>query len=70
MREMRCPAAAFAASQDADSDGEEGAFFVWTAERSKPRSARQREFKAAYDVRPGGNWEGRNMLRRRPRAWR
>ena len=36
--------------------------------RSMPRSARTAPaFKAAYDVTPGGNWEGRNVLRRRQR---
>jgi uncharacterized protein YyaL (SSP411 family) len=65
-REMLVAGAAFAASQDADQDGEEGLFFVWTAEEIDealgPDSA---AFKAAYDVRPEGNWEGRNVLRRR-----
>ena len=58
--------AAFAASQDADQDGEEGLFFVWTAEEIDaalgPSSV---AFKTAYDVSPEGNWEGRNVLRRR-----
>ena len=65
MREMRV-GDAFAASQDADQDGEEGLFYVWSAERDRrASSARTRPaFKAAYDVRRGGNWEGRNVLRR------
>jgi hypothetical protein len=66
MREMLVEGGAFAASQDADQEGEEGSFFVWTAEEVKealgPASA---AFMAAYDVRRDGNWEGRNVLRRR-----
>jgi uncharacterized protein len=65
-REMLVEGGGFAASQDADQDGEEGLFFVWTADEIDaalgPESA---VFKAAYDVRPEGNWEGRNVLRRR-----
>ena len=64
MREMRV-GDAFAASLDADQDGEEGLFYVWTEEEidaalgdAAPR------FKAAYDVTRGGNWEGRTVLRR------
>ena len=51
MREMRV-GDAFAASQDADQDGEEGLFYVWD-ERGDRRRARRggRRFKAAYDVR-------------------
>ena len=64
MREMRA-GGAFAASLDADQDGEEGAFYVWTEEEVDaalgPASA---AFKAAYDVTPGGNWEDRTVLRR------
>jgi uncharacterized protein len=67
-REMRVgddEAFAFAASQDADQAGEEGSFYAWTADEIDaalgPDSA---AFKAAYDVRPQGNWEGRNVLRR------
>ena len=55
----------FAASLDADQDGEEGLFYVWTAEEiDAALGAAARRFKAAYDVRPEGNWEGRNVLRR------
>ena len=32
--------------------------------RSTPSRPSAAEFAAAYDVRPGGNWEGRNVLRR------
>jgi uncharacterized protein len=64
-REMLVGGAAFAASQDADQDGEEGLFFVWSeAEIDAALGPAGAAFKAAYDVRPGGNWEGRNVLRR------
>ena len=64
MREMRVESA-FAASLDADQDGEEGAFYVWTeGEIDAALGPSSLGFKAAYDVRPGGNWEGRTVLRR------
>jgi uncharacterized protein YyaL (SSP411 family) len=64
MREMRV-GDAFAASLDADQDGEEGLFYVWTEEEvdSVLGDAAPR-FKAAYDVTAQGNWEGRTVLRR------
>ncbi len=69
LRDMQAAAqdgcAAFAASEDADSEGEEGRFYVWTAAEIDaalgPHSA---AFKAAYDVTPAGNWEGKTILRR------
>jgi uncharacterized protein YyaL (SSP411 family) len=68
MREMRADGA-FAASLDADQDGEEGLFYVWTAQQIEaalgPDAAK---FKTAYDVREDGNWEGRNVLRMRKPA--
>jgi uncharacterized protein YyaL (SSP411 family) len=65
MREMLVGNAAFAASQDADQDGEEGLFFVWAEQEiDAALGAASPAFKAAYDVRPEGNWEGRNVLRR------
>ena len=64
MREMRA-GDAFAASLDADSEGEEGRFYVWTADEiAAVLGPEAGEFAAAYDVRQGGNWEGRNVLRR------
>ena len=56
---------AFAASEDADSEGEEGRFYVWTeAEIDHLLGAGAPAFKTAYDVTPGGNWEGKTILRR------
>jgi uncharacterized protein YyaL (SSP411 family) len=57
--------AAFAASEDADSDGEEGRFYVWTdSEVDALLGADSPAFKAAYDVQPGGTWEGETILHR------
>ncbi len=65
MRAGRGEKFGFAASQDADSEGEEGKFYVWDeAEVASVLGPAAEEFKAAYDVTPGGNWEGRTILRR------
>ena len=64
MREMRV-GDAFAASLDADQEGEEGAFYVWREEEVDAALGKaSARFKAAYDVTSGGNWEGRTVLRR------
>jgi uncharacterized protein YyaL (SSP411 family) len=64
MREMRV-GDAFAASLDADQDGEEGLFYVWREEEiDAALGAVAAPFKDAYDVTPQGNWEGRTVLRR------
>ena len=64
MREMRV-GDAFAASQDADQDGEEGPFYVWSeAEIDAALGSASAGVQGAYDVRGEGNWEGRNVLRR------
>ena len=64
MREMRV-GDAFAASLDADQEGEEGAFYVWQEEEiDAALGEAAKRFKAAYDVTPGGNWEGKTVLRR------
>jgi uncharacterized protein len=63
-REMRV-GDAFAASLDADQDGEEGLFYVWREEEiDAALGDAAAPFKAAYDVTPEGNWEGRTVLRR------
>ena len=57
--------AAFAASEDADSEGEEGRFYVWTeAEVDALLGPAAEAFKRAYDVTANGNWEGHTILRR------
>jgi uncharacterized protein YyaL (SSP411 family) len=56
---------AFAASEDADSEGEEGRFYVWTrAEIATLLGDAAPLFERAYDVTEAGNWEGRTILRR------
>jgi uncharacterized protein YyaL (SSP411 family) len=57
--------AAFAASEDADSEGEEGRFYVWIeAEVDTLLGTASAAFKQAYDITPEGNWEGKIILRR------
>jgi uncharacterized protein len=57
--------AAFAASEDADSEGEEGKFYIWSAtEVDALLGADAAAFKRAYDVTEAGNWEGHTILRR------
>jgi uncharacterized protein len=56
---------AFASAFDADSEGEEGKFYVWdAAEIDSLLGDRAAAFKEAYDVAPGGNWEGHSILNR------
>lgn len=55
----------FAATLDADSEGVEGKFYVWSeAEIDAVLGADASLFKGYYDVRPGGNWEGHTILNR------
>src|SRR5262249_839110 len=64
LREMSSPEGGFYSSQDADSEGEEGKFFVWTpsefstvlGDELAPLTAR------FFDVSEDGNFEGRNIL--------
>ncbi|MBM3570892.1 MAG: thioredoxin domain-containing protein [Alphaproteobacteria bacterium] len=56
---------AFASTLDADSEGEEGKFYVWIeAEIDRLLGADAAAFKNAYDVTPAGNWEGHTILNR------
>jgi uncharacterized protein YyaL (SSP411 family) len=64
-REMLAPEGGFASSLDADSEHEEGKFYVWTeAEIDRVLGPRAALFKRFYDVTEQGNWEGRNILNR------
>jgi uncharacterized protein len=65
-REMLTTEGAFAASLDADSEGEEGKFYVWSYDEvMRQLGIEDGEFFArAYDVTPDGNFEGQNILNR------
>ena len=65
-REMITPEDAFAASLDADSEGEEGKFYVWSkAEIINALGPEDGEFFCShYDVTEEGNFEGHNILNR------
>ncbi|MDO9412819.1 MAG: thioredoxin domain-containing protein [Pseudolabrys sp.] len=65
-REMTTPQGAFSASLDADSEGEEGKFYVWSKneiiELIGPEAGGF--FMRHYDVSDEGNFEGHNILNR------
>jgi len=64
-RELTHSEGGFFSSLDADSEGEEGKFYVWTLDEI--RSALQTDsdfFIAAYGISAKGNWEGRTVLQR------
>jgi uncharacterized protein YyaL (SSP411 family) len=65
-REMTTGEGAFSASLDADSEGEEGKFYVWSyAEVMSLLGQDDGAFFAQhYDVTPGGNFEGHTILNR------
>jgi uncharacterized protein YyaL (SSP411 family) len=65
-REMTTPEGAFSASLDADSEGEEGKFYVWSkAEVVEALGAENAAFFVQhYDVTEQGNFEGHNILNR------
>lgn len=65
-REMTSPEGPFYSTQDADSEGEEGKFFVWSSEEVGSILGKDRAdvFGYVYDVTPAGNWEGKNILHR------
>jgi len=62
-REMTTPEGGFYSATDADSEGEEGRFFVWTeAEVEEVLGADAGRFNRFYGVTRKGNFEGRNVL--------
>ena len=63
-REMTDASGAFYSTQDADSEGHEGKFFVWTPEEIAEVLGEEdaAEFCALYDVTLDGNFEGKNIL--------
>jgi hypothetical protein len=63
LREMTAPEGGFYSATDADSEGEEGRFFVWTpAEIEAILGEKEaRRFCAYYDITSRGNWEGKSI---------
>jgi len=63
LREMTSPQGAFYSATDADSEGEEGRFFVWTREQVEAVLDEEtaRRFCEHYDVTESGNWEGNSI---------
>jgi len=65
LREMRAEGGAFAATLDAESEHEEGKFYVWqAAEIDAALGPDSSLFKRVYGVRPQGNFEGKTILHR------
>ena len=69
-REVTTAGGAFASSLDADSEGEEGKFYVWSADEIEAVLGKDDAafFAAHYDVSREGNFEGHNILNRLKRS--
>ena len=68
LREMTDPAGGFYSTQDADSEGHEGKFFVWELDEIKSvlSEAGAVSFIPYYNVTESGNFEGKNILNVNP----
>ena len=63
LREMRHAEGGFYSSQDADSEGVEGKFYVWSANEIREILGDEADlFMKVYGVSDEGNWEGNNIL--------
>ncbi|MCC6493122.1 MAG: thioredoxin domain-containing protein [Pirellulales bacterium] len=64
LRDMTDPAGGFYSAEDADSEGEEGKFYVWTPDEIEAVLGEEAgtTFGRVYDVTDAGNFEGRNIL--------
>lgn len=64
VREMTAPAGGFYSTQDADSEGVEGKFFVWSMDEIKALLGEREAslFAAYYNITSEGNFEGENIL--------
>lgn len=64
LREMTGPDGGFYSTQDADSEGEEGKFYVWTPSEVEKILGTEaaKEFSYCYDVTEAGNFEHHNIL--------
>ncbi|MEO0895968.1 MAG: thioredoxin domain-containing protein [Bacteroidota bacterium] len=62
-RELMSPEGGFYSSLDADSEGVEGKFYVWTFDEVKEvLGDEHKQFADYYNVHPIGNWEETNVL--------
>ena len=67
VREMRDPNGAFYSTQDADSEGVEGKFYVWSLDEFRQVVGDDATQLADYfDVTEHGNWEENNILQHSP----
>jgi hypothetical protein len=65
LREMQGEEGAYYSTQDADSEGVEGKFYVWSEEEVRRLlGAEAEEFSRIYDVTAYGNWEEASILHR------
>ncbi|HEY5999098.1 MAG TPA: thioredoxin domain-containing protein, partial [bacterium] len=73
LRDLRAPGGGFAAAEDADSEGEEGRFYLWTVDEVTAvlGAAAAEEFTTAFHMRGSGNFTSevgertdRNILHR------
>ncbi len=64
LRDMTSPEGAFYSAEDADSEGEEGKFYVWTPAETLAALGPDEAglFNRFYDVTAAGNFESRNVL--------
>ena len=63
LREMTSSEGGFYSAYDADSEGVEGKFYVWSKKQIKEILGENADiFCLFYDVTDGGNWEGNNIL--------
>ena len=63
LREMTLTDGGFYSAYDADSEGVEGKFYVWTKNEIREVLGDDTDlFCLYYDVTDGGNWEGNNIL--------
>ena len=65
-REMTIPEGAFASSLDADSEGQEGRFYVWSLPEIREALSEEDSafFAKVYDISEHGNWEETNIPNR------